>query len=1202
MPRSGCGALSSPPTVCLRRGGDAAGARARRAAAAKGRLAGPRSPRPKQDVPKPRPTSGKTARQKEQDPTDAGPGFARLQKFAEALEGLTPTIDRSPTTTATADVGGQLGSAELNNGRKIAERKREPVEMDETTAALAAQFPFQLDDFQIKAIKYIVRGRSVVVSAPTGSGKTAIAEACMRHFLGAGRRIIYTTPLKALSNQKLVEMRQRFGVEVVGLQTGDASVNIAAPLVIMTTEILRNQLYRSRTMAPDGVEGAEAATDAAGDDDFEDVALVVLDEVHYLGDPWRGSVWEEVLINLPPHILVLGMSATVKNPGDLAGWIRQVHGECSVVSSTYRPVPLTWHYCHADAELARARLKPLLARGGRRLHPSLVHPSARGKQGEAGAAAAGGQRGRRVLDELVSVVERTEEDDWLSVPRARRVPSMAQVVRLLNSKGMLPALWFCFSRRECDLCAIALPTQGIDLTTPKEREAIQRHIDLAREGAPEAVREDLVPSLLAGIASHHAGCLPAWKTLVEHLFQQGLLKLVIATETLAAGINMPARTSLISTMTRRSGEGFAALRHNDLQQMAGRAGRRGYDTEGHCVVVASKWDEPSAAWEVLKGGPEPLESQFSAGYSMALSLLATRSLPDARAFLHKSFLRYMGGAATRQRLAEVAALERAAEDLRRELGAADGAGSEPELWQRFRAAQEAARSAKAAGRRLRAAVRTAHGGAMAERVAEARRETPCPAVALDLEGRLLDPGAGPDSLALLPAWLLGPSEVDGEDDGWEAAADAAPGPPRYVCLGADNRLYDVPAHALAGVHPSVPGGPPPSLARGSSVAGAGWTAAGPQAPSALTAPGTKGTAGWTAALPGPGAFEVARPDPGTLRALRACADDLAAAQRAQREAKAHAGFRRAARGHERAARRLARVEESVAEARGELPDARDATWRAFKRLLGVLGKFGALDMGAAAVGAALLACEGTTGGPEVDGRTAAGAGGGGAAAHGAQVSGAASRGAGIDGVAPSQVQTAKHDATSEGRMGDTTPKGTPPTPPRSIPLSPLGEAARQLHGGNELWLALALTHAALQDLAPEHLAGALAALAAGDALSRPGLRVAYPAAPAAAAALEALEGARLELERAQAAAGVEVPVTLDARVAGLAQAWAAGASWAQLAADSSLDDGDVARLLMRTVDLARQAAHCEQLLPELRAAARKVVRAMDRSPISDLVH
>ncbi|RMZ57279.1 hypothetical protein APUTEX25_004113, partial [Auxenochlorella protothecoides] len=717
------------------RGGDAAGARARRAAAAKGRLAGPRSPRPKQDVPKPRPTSGKTARQKEQNPTDAGPGFARLQKFAEALEGLTPTIDRSPTTTATADV--------------------------------------------IKAIKYIVRGRSVVVSAPTGSGKTAIAEACMRHFLGAGRRIIYTTPLKALSNQKLVEMRQRFGVEAVGLQTGDASVNIAAPLVIMTTEILRNQLYRSRTMAPDGVEGAEAATDAAGDDDFEDVALVVLDEVHYLGDPWRGSVWEEVLINLPPHILVLGMSATVKNPGDLAGWIRQVHGECSVVSSTHRPVPLTWHYCHADAELARARLKPLLARGGRRLHPSLVHPSARGKQGEAGAAAAGGQRGRRVLDELVSVGERTEEDDWLSVPRARRVPSMAQgrsmmvvVVRLLNSKGMLPALWFCFSRRECDLCAIALPTQGIDLTTPKEREAIQRHIDLAREGAPEAVREDLVPSLLAGIASHHAGCLPAWKTLVEHLFQQGLLKLVIATETLAAGINMPARTSLISTMTRRSGEGFAALRHNDLQQMAGRAGRRGYDTEGHCVVVASKWDEPSAAWEVLKGGPEPLESQ----------------------------------------------------------------------------------------------------------------------------------------------------------------------------------------------------------------------------------------------------------------------------------------------------------------------------------------------------------------------------------------------------------------------------------------------AARQLHGGNELWLALALTHAALQDLAPEHLAGALAALAAGDALSRPGLRVAYPAAPAAAAALEALEGARLELERAQAGAGVEVPVTLDARVAGLAQAWAAGASWAQLAADSSLDDGDVARLLMRTVDLARQAAHCEQLLPELRAAARKVVRAMDRSPISDLVH
>jgi len=366
-----------------------------------------------------------------------------------------------------------------------------------------AEFPFELDAFQVSSVRRILSGRSVVVCAPTGAGKTAIAEAAATHFLRRGGRVLYTTPLKALSNQKLGELRERFGVNQSGLQTGDASINIDADIVVMTTEILRNILYRTRDEDKDASLATTTTTNGIGErgagdsaaDRLQGVRLVVFDECHYLGDPGRGSAWEECIINLPSNILILAMSATVRNPLDLSGWISAVHGECDTVTTSFRPVPLKWQFCMScDQQQEQATLLlPLLDPRGRALNPQLLPPSERL---EAAAMkedewsrwddlAEGDPRERRAnnnnnnnwrrgsmrtrtLDELVGVVNGGElEEPWHRMPKWKRVPLMESVVGELRRKEMLPAIWFIFSRKECDASTARLDTAGIRLTTPE---------------------------------------------------------------------------------------------------------------------------------------------------------------------------------------------------------------------------------------------------------------------------------------------------------------------------------------------------------------------------------------------------------------------------------------------------------------------------------------------------------------------------------------------------------------------------------------------------------------------------------------------------------------------------------------------------------------------------------------------------------------
>eukprot|EP00879_Flechtneria_rotunda_P015990 GHRR01016723.1.p1 GENE.GHRR01016723.1~~GHRR01016723.1.p1 ORF type:complete len:1310 (+),score=476.87 GHRR01016723.1:197-4126(+) len=547
-------------------------------------------------------------------------------------------------------------------------------------------FPFRLDGFQEKAVQQLLEGRSVVVCAPTGAGKTAIAEAAAAAALARGQRVIYTTPLKALSNQKLAETAARFGSSRCGLQTGDTSLNTEADIVVMTTEILRNIMYRTAEVVGSG-RGSTTRDERLGD-----VGLIVLDEVHYLGDPWRGSVWEEVIINCPRNIQMLAMSATVKNPDDLGGWISQVHGECVTIKTRFRPVPLRWMFCH-KAPRVGAVLEDLLAGGasagpgasnGASLAPSAQVQKAKLKLNTnlrmedwvaeevryqaACEARQAQQRSRESAEQAYDPLDplglkalrppelskpgkrRSRESDRQDMVRkvmAKHVPQQEQVTRQLQRNNMLPAIWFILSRRDCDLAAI---NSQVVLVSEQEEAELVDELQQLRDDNPDAVRIKLVPAFLRGVASHHAGCLPAWKSLVERCFQKGLLKLVFATGTLAAGINMPARTTIISNLARRSDEGLQLLPHNELLQMAGRAGRRGYDTQGHCVLVQGRFEGADAAHTIITTGPEPLQSQFTTSYSLVLNLLSAYSLDEAREFLSKSFGTYLSQEVNNKRL------------------------------------------------------------------------------------------------------------------------------------------------------------------------------------------------------------------------------------------------------------------------------------------------------------------------------------------------------------------------------------------------------------------------------------------------------------------------------------------------------------------------------------------------------------------------
>ncbi len=447
-------------------------------------------------------------------------------------------------------------------------------------------FPFELDQFQLDAIAALQANRSVVVCAPTGSGKTLIGEYAIHRALARGRRVFYTTPLKALSNQKLRDFRDIFGANQVGLLTGDASINREAPILVMTTEIFRNMLY--------GTPIGEVGTSLIG------VETVVLDECHYMNDRQRGTVWEESIIYCPTEIQLVALSATIANSDQLTDWIDQVHGPTELIYSNYRPVPLEYYFGNPKGVF------PLLDNDKTRINPRL-----KPKRGSS---------------------------DRKNSPRPE-APTLGYTLMHLSSRDMLPAIYFIFSRRGCDKAVEELG--AISLVNKAEAEKLRSQIDEFLRRNPDAGRAGQVEPLYRGIAAHHAGILPAWKGLVEELFQQGLIKVVFATETLAAGINMPARTTVISSLSKRTDRGHRLLNASEFLQMAGRAGRRGMDERGYVVTLQTPFEGAKEAAYLATAGADPLVSQFTPSYGMVLNLLQTHTLAEARELLERSFAKYL---------------------------------------------------------------------------------------------------------------------------------------------------------------------------------------------------------------------------------------------------------------------------------------------------------------------------------------------------------------------------------------------------------------------------------------------------------------------------------------------------------------------------------------------------------------------------------
>eukprot|EP00267_Zea_mays_P021926 XP_008646225.1 DExH-box ATP-dependent RNA helicase DExH15 chloroplastic isoform X2 [Zea mays] len=549
------------------------------------------------------------------------------------------------------DTAARRRDSEEYKSRRVAKLVAEVREFGEDVIdynELAGIYDFPIDKFQRLAIQAFLRGSSVVVSAPTSSGKTLIAEAAAVATVARGRRLFYTTPLKALSNQKFRDFRNTFGDHNVGLLTGDSAINKDAQILIMTTEILRNMLYQSVGMT-------------ASEGRLFQVDVIVLDEVHYLSDISRGTVWEETVIYCPKEVQLICLSATVANPDELAGWISQIHGKTELVTSNKRPVPLTWHFSK------KYSLQPLLDGKGKKMNRKLRMSNSQNLASPKSEFyyVKGKRRFRtnkieqgnsRPLD-ISKQVQLSKHE--LSNMRRSQVPLIRDTLSQLWENGMLPAIWFIFSRRGCDAAVEYLE----DCRLLHDCEASEVELELRRFKMqyPDAIRESAVKGLMRGVAAHHAGCLPLWKSFIEELFQRGLVKVVFATETLAAGINMPARTAVISSLSKRIDAGRQLLTPNELFQMAGRAGRRGIDTVGHAVLVQTPYEGPEECCDIIFAGLEPLVSQFTASYGMVLNLLAGskvthkqkesddvkdkhsgRTLEEARKLVEQSFGNYVG--------------------------------------------------------------------------------------------------------------------------------------------------------------------------------------------------------------------------------------------------------------------------------------------------------------------------------------------------------------------------------------------------------------------------------------------------------------------------------------------------------------------------------------------------------------------------------
>ncbi len=542
-----------------------------------------------------------------------------------------------------------------------------PEELDDSPAAryararrsatdrlseFAATLPFAMDAFQRDACRALQSGSGVLVAAPTGSGKTVVGEFAVHLALAEGTKCFYTTPIKALSNQKYTDLVARHGDGAVGLLTGDSSINGDAPVVVMTTEVLRNMLY-------------------AGSPTLDRLGFVVMDEVHYLADRSRGVVWEEVIIHLPPTVQMVALSATVSNVEEFGAWLGEVRGDTELVVSEHRPVPLHQHVL-VDDHLVDLFARPPAAQAAGTAAPApgtappatgsaapstdavgqqaVVNPRlvrlAGDEVRQQRTADRGGRHGPRHRGGYGRAGQAGRGGSGRSGPRrSSHTPDRVDVVERLEASALLPAIVFVFSRAGCDAAVSQLRGARVRLTNAAERARIREYAERRCAVIPD---EDLhilgyhdwLDSLEAGVAAHHAGVLPTLKEVVEQLFAEGLVKVVFATETLALGINMPARSVVLERLVKWNGDTHADITAGEYTQLTGRAGRRGIDVAGHAVVLWQSGLDPAAVAGLASTRTYPLRSSFRPGYGMAANLVRRSGRAQARVLLESSFAQF----------------------------------------------------------------------------------------------------------------------------------------------------------------------------------------------------------------------------------------------------------------------------------------------------------------------------------------------------------------------------------------------------------------------------------------------------------------------------------------------------------------------------------------------------------------------------------
>ncbi|WAL58180.1 DEAD/DEAH box helicase [Thermocoleostomius sinensis] len=950
-----------------------------------------------------------------------------------------------------------------------------------TQLDLTNVFPFELDDFQKQAIAALDAGQSVVVCAPTGSGKTLIGEYAIYRALARGKRVFYTTPLKALSNQKLRDFRERFGADRVGLLTGDASINRDAPILVMTTEIFRNMLYGT----PIGQVGTSLV----------DVEAVVLDECHYMNDRQRGTVWEESIIYAPPLIQLVALSATIANSDQLTDWIRQVHGPTQLVYSNFRPVPLVYHFCNPKG------LFPLLDNKRKAINSRLKPKGGR-------------QRGRQ------------------------DAPSLLYVVSQLQQRDMLPAIYFIFSRKGCDKAVAEL--EHLSLVNRAEAAALKYRIDAFLQRSPEAARTGHIEPLYRGIAAHHAGVLPAWKGLIEELFQEGLIKIVFATETLAAGINMPARTTVISSLSKRTDRGHRLLNASEFLQMAGRAGRRGMDDLGHVVTIQTPFEGATDAAYLATSGADPLVSQFTPSYGMVLNLLQTHTLQQAQDLVERSFGNYLSTLYLKPQQQGIEALTAELERQRAQMPDVS-----PDLLTSYEKLHDRLKEERRLLRTLMQQARETAANHLAASLSFAVAGT-----VLSLKGKHV-PVTTP-----LPAVLVVKIPGSGQF-------------PYFICLSQTNRWHVVAVGDVVGMHPEFPRiaevdhlVPPMELSPRAGAVRKGDELTLPIAqqipdipPDTTVPPEVQDQQGRMAAVE---AQLQAHPlhefgDPGQI------------VKRAQR---------------------LIKLEEDIASRQSKLERYSQRYWQEFLNLMEILEYFGCLERidDFEELEREQHDWQDCNGQQPLDGYT--------------------------DSDNSWEDDKLNHSSPKESSIErtinladdlvDEVDESVAPNMPRERWLTTTsGEIAAAIRGDNELWLGLAIASGELDALDPHHLAAACAALV--TEVSRPDTWTRYESSPEVEAALAGLRRIRRELFKLQRRYQVALPVWLEADLVGLVEQWALGVEWSDLCGNTTLDEGDVVRILRRTVDFLSQIPHVPHIGNELKQNANRAIQLIDRFPVNESV-